>query len=306
MEYRLDYIQVLAEERNMTRAAERLFVSQPTLTKYINRLESELGVKLFDRAAHPIRITTAGVIFMEDMKTIQEKESAMHAKLDSIGRKSRTLILGIGSTRSMFAIPRVMPQFLQKYPDVEVNSAPLLEQTGMEKALLFGELDAAVGVFSQAYNKLDYECIQEEKILLLIPRAWLPQLSETEGTFAQPFLLDQAVLSDKRLLILKEGGGQHQAAQMMLERYGIEPAMVYRASNPITIYQLTAAGVGYMFTTPREFVVKFPEESRRICFCRLGDICPTQKSYFVCRKDSIGSPMLQYLKELLIESYAKE
>lgn len=57
---KLDYVLALAEERNLTRAARKAFISQPALTNYINRLEEQLGVKLFDRSVTPIEITRAG------------------------------------------------------------------------------------------------------------------------------------------------------------------------------------------------------------------------------------------------------
>lgn len=60
---KLDYVLALAEERNLTRAARKAFISQPTLTNYINRLEEQLGVKLFDRSVTPIEITRAGALF---------------------------------------------------------------------------------------------------------------------------------------------------------------------------------------------------------------------------------------------------
>lgn len=61
----------MAEERNLTRAARKAFISQPTLTNYINRLEEQLGVKLFDRSVTPIEITRAGALYIEQMKKIQ-------------------------------------------------------------------------------------------------------------------------------------------------------------------------------------------------------------------------------------------
>ena len=81
---KLEYVLTLAEERNLTRAAARLFISQPTLTNYINRLESELGIKLFDRTVQPIQVTEAGVVYIEDMKKIKNREEALKQKLESL------------------------------------------------------------------------------------------------------------------------------------------------------------------------------------------------------------------------------
>lgn len=69
---KLDYVLALAEERNLTRAAKKTFISQPALTNYINRLESQLGVKLFDRTVSPIQITRAGALYIERMKKIPD------------------------------------------------------------------------------------------------------------------------------------------------------------------------------------------------------------------------------------------
>ena len=67
---KLNYIIAIAEERNLTQAAKRLYISQPTLTLYLNRLENELGVKLFDRTKSPVTLTDAGAYYLEKMKKI--------------------------------------------------------------------------------------------------------------------------------------------------------------------------------------------------------------------------------------------
>ena len=64
---KLDYVLAIAEEQNLTRAAKKLYISQPTLTMYLNRLEENLGVKLFDRRNTPITITPAGRRYIEKM-----------------------------------------------------------------------------------------------------------------------------------------------------------------------------------------------------------------------------------------------
>ena len=69
---KLDYVLALAEERNLTRAARKAFISQPTLTNYINRLEEQLGVKLFDRSVTPIEITRAGALYGALHRTDEE------------------------------------------------------------------------------------------------------------------------------------------------------------------------------------------------------------------------------------------
>ena len=81
---KLNYIIAIAEERNLTQAAKRLYISQPTLTLYLNRLENELGVKLFDRTKSPVTLTDAGAYYLEKMKKIYASEQALRSQIHFI------------------------------------------------------------------------------------------------------------------------------------------------------------------------------------------------------------------------------
>ena len=83
---KLHYLVVLAEERNITRAAERLYVSQPALTAYLNRLEKSLDVRLFDRTVSPIRLTAAGQHYISEMQKIEYEQNVMLEKTESAQR----------------------------------------------------------------------------------------------------------------------------------------------------------------------------------------------------------------------------
>ena len=65
---KFEYVLALAEEKSLTKAAKRLYISQPGLTSYINKLEQYLGIKLFDRTVTPIQVTEAGMIYISKMK----------------------------------------------------------------------------------------------------------------------------------------------------------------------------------------------------------------------------------------------
>jgi DNA-binding transcriptional LysR family regulator len=294
MEYKLDYIRTLAEERNLTRAAERLFISQPTLTKYISRLEEEMGVKLFDRSKQPIQLTRAGIIFLEEMQVIQSREAAMHIKMQNYSRTFQTFTIGIPPIRGMFFLPRVLPQFIRKYPNLRIRTDQFDDQSGsMEKALLTKDVDVAVGAFSMAYSELKYECIQEDEAFLLLPRVWLPDLTGQEGTLENPYYLSAESLNGRRFLVLKPGGGQYHLSQLMLERNQIVPTVTLEGNNVLTLYLLAADGVGYFFTTPREFISVFPNETRKLCFCRLNDNRLIQKTYIAYHENRMEDDIIQ-------------
>ncbi len=114
---KFSYVLAIAEYQNMTKAAEALYISQPALTKSLNLLEAELGVKLFDRNISPIRLTYAGEVFLQKAQKIMEMHDHMMKEMSSIAtlHKSR-LILGIPGERGTMWLPLILPTFFQTIP----------------------------------------------------------------------------------------------------------------------------------------------------------------------------------------------
>lgn len=110
---KMDYIFAIAEEQNLTHAAKRLFIAQSTLTMYLNRLESELGMKLFDRSKSPILPTPAGQLYIKELKKIQEIEKNLVSKLHQMSHPEETFRIGIGPMRSLNWCPDCFRSFVR-------------------------------------------------------------------------------------------------------------------------------------------------------------------------------------------------
>lgn len=114
----LDYIVAIVEEQNITRAARRLFITQPALTKYINKLEEEYGIILFDRKSSPITLTEAGRVFLEEKTRIEIAEQNLRHRLEALKNGSVTITVGIGHDRAPRWIPKLLQEFCRRYPDI--------------------------------------------------------------------------------------------------------------------------------------------------------------------------------------------
>ena len=297
MTYRVDYVLALAEERNLTKAAQKLYISQPTLTKYITRLEQDLGVLLFDRTVQPIRITRAGQVFIEEMQKIQTRETNLRTRLKAISRDADSFSIGIPTIRAEYVLPQVLSCFLEKYPHVSVSTDPRIEST-IEGAVAAGELDVAVGALTLAYDELEYTFLKEDEVLLLLSREHpaVAGLSATEGTVSSPWLLDHRLLHDERVLLPRSGGGQYRAAMLMLEKYQISYSGTIQCNSLHALFCMAAKNAGILFTTPADFCRRFPEEAGRLAFCRLQPEPFYQRSY-LCWKKERG-------KEAIIRDFA--
>ena len=175
---KMDYIFAIAKEQNLTRAAKRLFVAQSTLTMYLNRVESELGIKLFDRSKTPILPTPAGELCIEELKKIRQIETRLSARLQQMAHPEDTLNVGIGLMHSAAWMPRLLPLFHELYPDVSIN---LIEQGDelLLQSLQADDADVVIGGMP-AGNQDTAVNLALEQLLLIVPRAFnlVPPRSE--------------------------------------------------------------------------------------------------------------------------------
>lgn len=294
---KFDYVLALAEERNLTRAAKKAFISQPALTNYVNKLEQQLGVKLFDRSVTPIQITRAGSIYIERMKRIQAAENALCNELKILGSQEVVFHLGIGITRGSHWLPYLIPEFCHLHPEVALQ---LHEQQegALEAGVRHGEIDLAYGVFNAGFTELTYVKIADEPVLLAIPRTFpcVSGLSADEGTPEHPVWIDPKLVQGISFLLPYPGGSFSHCSQRMLSQAKIVPGRILNYANMNTAYQLAAMGVGALFITPALFDNMLPNLQSKLAYCTLQEPVYTRSSMAIYRPEN---PKLALIEQLL-------
>jgi DNA-binding transcriptional LysR family regulator len=160
----LRYFVAVAGEEHYGRAAERLRVAQPALSRQIQDLEEEIGFKLFDRLSRGVKISTAGKSFLEDARRIlhEVNDATARAKRVACGQ-SGTLRVGFAETMSWHGVvPESFRRFRQQQPDAELQLNPLSSLQQIE-AVRSGRLDAG---FAFAISHIDRELAQLEVVVL--------------------------------------------------------------------------------------------------------------------------------------------
>lgn len=294
---KLDYVLALAEERNLTRAAKKAFISQPALTNYINRLESQLGVKLFDRTVSPIQITRAGSVYIERMKKIQMAENSLFSELRALGSQETVFHFGIGSTRGSHWLPMILPEFCRRHPEVAIQ----LHEHGesfLEDGVRQGEIDLAFGVLNTSYPELHYEKLATETVLLAISRSFgcVSELEPDEATPDRPHQITAAQVDGLPFLLPYPGNGFYRCAQLLLNQAGARPGRILNYSNMNTAYQLCAEGVGALFITCAFFDQFLPCLKQRIAFCTLQEPVYTRNSVAAYLP---GNPRIGLIREII-------
>jgi DNA-binding transcriptional LysR family regulator len=170
----LRILKAIASEKNFTRAAEILFVSQPTLSKQIKILESNLGIILLDRKNNKISLTEAGKIFLQYSERILALcEESCRALNDLKNGDRGNLSIGASQTIGTYLMPRVLAIFAQEYPHISVN-VQVDSTRKIVKNIIDRNIDIAIvggEVPEESRKKLSIETFVEDELKLIIPKS---------------------------------------------------------------------------------------------------------------------------------------
>jgi len=246
---RLNYLTILAEEKNMTKAAARLFISQPALTAYLNRLEEELGAKLFDRSTSPIKLTDAGAYYLSELEKLCNTQDRIHLDLAHFSGDTETkLNLGIGRNRGSIWLPQMLPMLYRRYPDVQLSISEDRD-TNMIERVINGALDVALVESYSYHSNLGYLRLPGEDHVIVaaasLPLAAGVDLSQNSPK--HPLDIPVNLLDDQIFICPRVRGGVTRSTQWLCATYNFHPKRMLFVSNDITAYRLTVNGVGITF-----------------------------------------------------------
>lgn len=163
----LSYIIAIAEEKSISKAAERLYMAQSSLSQYLTTLETSLGYPLFVRRHQGVRLTEAGKLYLEfAYRTINAYHQVQDAMQDISELHSGQVILGVSTFRGSYLLPPVITAFANKYPGVHVNIVEG-DSVDLEYMLQRGDLDLALLVLGKAAKNLDSAFLMDDEICLI-------------------------------------------------------------------------------------------------------------------------------------------
>jgi LysR family hydrogen peroxide-inducible transcriptional activator len=232
----LQYLVALDDHRHFGRAAEASFVTQPTLSTQIKKLEQELGVELIERNPRHVLLTAAGAQVVEHARVVLAEADTIR----SIARRaaepeSGSLRMGLFPTLAPYLLPHVVPQVHARYPKLELLLVE--EKTEVILARLAdGRLDVGLLALPVHQAHLHLEPLFTEDFVLAVPRDH--PLAATGGP------VDASVLVDEDMLLLEEGHCLRDQALEVCQLTGAKERRGFRATSLETLRQMVAAGVG--------------------------------------------------------------
>ncbi|MCS7082586.1 MAG: LysR substrate-binding domain-containing protein [Bacteroidetes bacterium] len=164
----LRYLLAVAEEGSITRAAERVYVTQPALSQQLQLLERELGVALLDRSGRRVRLTPAGELLVRGARrALRELEEARSAIRELVGLERGELAVGAVQTVNAYLIPSALARFWTRHPKVRLRVRELSADE-IERAVIDGQLDLGLSFVPPHLAGLEVEPLFVEELVLFV------------------------------------------------------------------------------------------------------------------------------------------
>ncbi len=261
----LNYILEIQKASSISKAAERLGISQPALSARIKKVEEQLGNQIFDRSVKPLQLTEAGEIYMQHMKKQMELDKELAEKLSDLASLKRgSLSIGGATFFNVSYLPDAVGRFLSRYPGIEISIID-----GNLPEIIAKALDNEVDLFIAPSWNLDprccYEKILHERVFVCVPPQWslngklqdwkIPpevilggKLDEWIRQKAQP-CVDFSIFQEEPFILLRNDQHIGNMMSRLFARHGFAPKHHIAVEQTMTSYALTLAGTGISLVT---------------------------------------------------------
>ena len=284
------YVYEVYKERSFTKAAQNLYISQPSLSARIKKIEEIIGEPLFDRSTSPLQLTEVGKVYIEAAEEITQIEQRVENYINDLaGLKTGNLAVGASTLFAAYVVPSLITQFNQKFPDVHIqliegNTAELEEMLGSNA------LDFVIDNYhydSILYNK---ELYCEENILLAVPKHFA--VNEELGMYQLSYkniknknYLNQKYpavplgrFADLPFIMLTQGNDTRTRGDRLCRNVGFKPNIVLEFNQQSTAYMASSTQLGATFIS--DILVSQPPAFENLAYYKLDGEEAKRKVFF--------------------------
>lgn len=286
----LQYLVAVADHLHFGQAAEASFVSQPTLSTQIKKLEAELGVALIERNPRNVTLTEVGQRVVERARVVlaEADQIALIAK-QANDPEAGSVRLGVFPTLAPYLLPYVVPAIHERFPNLELLLVEEKSEVLLQR-LRDGQLEAAVLAEPVHASHLERVSLFGEDFLLAVPAG------HRLASVAEP--VDLSVLIDENMLLLDEGHCLRDQALEVCKLTGAAERRGFRATSLETLRQMVGAGVG--ITLLPELAVQAPlAPSADVRLMRFADPVPHRDIAMFWRSTSAYAALLSEVAAII-------
>lgn len=299
----MEYVYAVYKERSFSKAAEKLFISQPSLSANVKREEQNVGYPIFDRSTKPVSLTEPGKRYIQMVQQIMAMQTEFAEYLNDLGNmRAGSLVLGGSSLYSSWVFPPLMGEFVKKYPHIQLY---LVEASTMqlEKMLLNGEIDLLMDNCEMDENIFERRIFRKESLVLAVPgpleinqKLKAYQISE-EAIRNRTFLEDTVPTVNLKLfegvpfIMLKSENDTGTRAVELCRRDGFEPDVLFELDQQMTSYNITCSGMGASFIS--DTLITSVSTVADVVFYKLDKEKSSRNLYFYWKKGRYFSRIME-------------
>lgn len=287
----LKYILAVAECQNFTQASEKCFVTQPTLSMQIHKLEQELGITIFDRNKKPIQVTQVGKKIVEQAQNIVNEAKRMEDVVaQEKGFIGGDFLLGIIPTITPTLLPMFLTNFINRYPQVKLNIIEQNTQTIIEN-LEKGKLDAAI-----VATPLEISTLVEKPLYYEPFVAYIPQGHHLYNSSK----MDPSMLSGEHILTLEDGHCFTESVLNICGRDSVSKTDHFQIKSGSfeTLIRLCNEGLG-MTLLPYLHAMGLPS-SEKENIRQFKDPSPSREISLIYHQNGLKLPIIEALHKVIL------
>ena len=289
--HQLKYFVSIVETGSATKAAERCFISQPSISQQLNKLENSIGKKLFSRVKGKLILTDAGqVMYEQAQKILTNVEEAKHRVSDLDDTSGGAVAIGILPTLAPFMLPKTLLALSEKYPEAMVTVREEISEA-IVSAAGRGEIDILIEVMPLHESYLNVERLFSDEFFVAVHR---------DSPLAKLDVIPIDALDDMPFILLED---IHCMARQ-IEQYCFDkhfmPKVLFQASQMATVKHLIALQYGISIL-PKIAIENDPDSTMR--YIKLKGETPTREVILATAKDRYISPAAEYFVSVVKELY---
>jgi len=232
----LRYFRVVARLENITRAAEELYIAQPSLSQTIARLEESVGVPLFDRQGKRIHLNQYGKVFLTSVDKILNELDEVLCLVGEMANSDRCTV-AVGFTTPN-RLPTIIGKFLAVHPQVTINMNQIRQHLSLQNMLTKGEIDLSISALPFNYPEIQSDPMAVEEIFLAV---------KSSHRLAGRKSIQLNDIENERFILLTADYELREIIDNIFQQVGFTPHIAVEGPTPEVICNLVKAGVGITF-----------------------------------------------------------
>ncbi|MFL0167452.1 LysR family transcriptional regulator [Candidatus Clostridium helianthi] len=247
----LEYIIEIAEQKNMTKSAENLFVSQSSLSQYLSKLEGELGTPLFNRTKNEMTLTPAGNLYVESAKAVVQIKKKLYQNIKNLSGTGR-IIIGVTSQWGLNMITNIISEYKKAFPNIILE---IIEDSvpSIKKDINLGKIDFAIMSVNTLNDILvKYEVLREEEVVFAVPNTHnycLIHKNESKQIVTSEL---EKIFKNDSFILSKKDSTIRNIADDIFKISNFSPDTVCELNSMAAVIEMVSNGVGVAFV-PESF-----------------------------------------------------